>query len=199
MGSVSPLPDVPDALADELVERVHRPMVAEMARRGTPFQGVLYAGLMMTVDGPRVIEFNVRFGDPETQALLSRLSGDLLELLRTAAAGELADGPVAVHSGSCVAVVLAAPGYPAAPETGGVISGLDAAAATGAEVYHAGTARSANGDIVTSGGRVLAVAHHGSTVAEARERAYAAADLIDFPGRQMRRDIALGLETAAHS
>jgi phosphoribosylamine---glycine ligase len=199
MGSVSPLPDVPDALADELVERVHRPMVAEMARRGTPFQGVLYAGLMMTADGPRVIEFNVRFGDPETQALLSRLSGDLLDLLRTAAAGELADGPVAVHSGCCVAVVLAAPGYPAAPETGGVISGLDAAAATGAEVYHAGTARSANGDIVASGGRVLAVAHQGATVAEARERAYAAADLIDFPGRQMRRDIALGLETAAHS
>jgi phosphoribosylamine---glycine ligase len=199
MGSVSPLPDIPDTVADELVERVHRPLIAEMARRGMPFRGVLYAGLMMTADGPRVIEFNVRFGDPETQALLSRLSGDLLDLLRRAAAGELADGPVAVTAQTCVAVVLAAPGYPTAPEIGGVISGLDAAAATGAEVYHAGTARAPNGDIVTAGGRVLAVAHHGTTVAEARDRAYAAADLIDFPGKQIRRDIALGLETVTHS
>ncbi len=196
MGSVSPVPDIPDALADELVDSVHRPVIAEMARRGIPFQGVLYAGLMMTPDGPRVLEFNTRFGDPETQALLPRLEDDALDLLTSAAAGGLQDGPVRVNDGAAVAVVLAAHGYPASPRSGDVISGLDEAAATGAEVYHAGTTIGEAGAVVTSGGRVLAVSARGDSVADARARAYAAAELITFDGRQMRGDIASGMETA---
>ncbi|HVH00980.1 MAG TPA: phosphoribosylamine--glycine ligase [Miltoncostaeaceae bacterium] len=197
MGSVSPVPDIPDALADELLDRVHRPVVAEMARRGAAFSGVLYAGLMMTADGPRVLEFNTRFGDPETQALLPRWEDDALAVLTAAAEGRLEDGPVAVNDGAAVAVVLAAAGYPGAPRAGDEISGLDAAAASGAEVYHAGTATGQGGAIVTAGGRVLAVSARGGDVAEARERAYAAADLIAFDGCQMRRDIAAGMTTSA--
>jgi phosphoribosylamine--glycine ligase len=193
MGSVSPVRDVPDDLADELVDRVHRPVIAELARRGVPFSGVLYAGLMMTPDGPRVLEFNVRFGDPETQALLPRLADDPFDLLLAVATGDLPDRPVAVTPGACVAVVLAAADYPGTPRTGDVISGLDAAAAAGAEVYHAGTARDAEGRIVTAGGRVLAVAQRGATVAEARAAAYAAARHITWEGMQMRTDIAAGL------
>ena len=195
MGSVSPVPDVPDALADELIDRVHRPVIAEMERRGTPFQGVLYAGLMMTPDGPRVLEFNTRFGDPETQALLPRLDDDLLALLTAAADGDLHDGPVRVNDGAAVAVVLAAHGYPGTPRSGDVIGGLDEAAATGAEIYHAGTMPGPDGTIVTSGGRVLAVSARGTSLADARARAYAAAELVTFDGRQMRGDIASGMET----
>jgi phosphoribosylamine--glycine ligase len=193
MGSVSPVPDIPDALADELIDRVHRPVIEAMARRGTPFQGVLYAGLMMTPDGPKVLEFNTRFGDPETQALLPRLDEDLLALLTAAADGELEDRPVRVNDGAAVSVVLAAHGYPASPRTGDVISGLDEAAATGAEVYHAGTAPGPDGTIVTSGGRVLAVSARGDSVEDARTKAYAAAELITFEGKQMRRDIAAAM------
>jgi phosphoribosylamine--glycine ligase len=193
MGSVSPIPDLPEAEADRLVDLVHRPVVAEMARRGTPFTGVLYAGLMMTPDGPRVLEFNVRFGDPETQALLPRLAEDALWFLGGAARGSVTDGPVAIDPDPCVAVVLAAAGYPGTPRQGDPITGLEAAAATGAEVYHAGTRTNDAGEIVTGGGRVLAVAQRGTTVAEARAKAYAAADLIAWEGMQMRRDIALGL------
>ncbi len=194
MGSVSPVPDIPEALAEELVDAVHRPVIAEMARRGIPFQGVLYAGLMMTPDGPRVLEFNTRFGDPETQALLPRLEDDALELLTAAAAGGLRDGPVRVNDGAAVAVVLAAHGYPGTPRSGDVISGLDEAAATGAEVYHAGTGWGEGGTFVTSGGRVLAVSARGDSVATARAAAYAAAELITFDGRQMRGDIAAGMD-----
>jgi phosphoribosylamine---glycine ligase len=193
MGSVSPIPDISDAEADRLIDAVHRPVVAEMARRGIPFSGVLYAGLMMTPDGPRVLEFNVRFGDPETQALLPRLAEDAVELLGGAARGSLPDRPVRVHEDPCVAVVLAAAGYPGTPRHGDVITGLDDAMATGAEVYHAGTRTNDTGQIVTAGGRVLAVAQRGITIAEARARAYAAADLIAWEGMQMRRDIALNL------
>lgn len=196
MGSVSPVPDVPDALADELLERVHLPVVAEMARRGTPFAGVLYAGLMMTPEGPRVLEFNVRFGDPETQALLPRIDDDLVELLSAAADGALPDRPVRVSPDASVAVVLAAEGYPGAPRTGDPIAGLDDAKALGAEVFHAGTAKGPDGAIVTAGGRVLAVAATGPGIAEARRRAYAAAELVRFRGRQMRGDIAAGLDGA---
>ena len=195
MGSVSPPPDIPDALADELIDLIHRPVLAEMARRGTPFQGVLYAGLMMTPDGPRVVEFNTRFGDPETQALLPRLDEDLLALLTAAADGTLEDRPVRVNDGAAVAVVLAAHGYPGTPRQGDVIEGLAEAAATGAEVYHAGTAPGQGGTIVTAGGRVLAVSARGDSVADARAKAYAAAELITFEGRQMRGDIAAGMET----
>ncbi len=164
-----------------------------MARRGLPFSGVLYAGLMMTPDGPRVLEFNVRFGDPETQALLPRLAEDALWLLGGAARGTVPDRPVAIDPDPCVAVVLAAAGYPGTPRQGDPISGLEEAAATGAEIYHAGTRTDTAGRIVTGGGRVLAVAQRGTTVAEARTKAYAAADLISWEGMQMRRDIALGL------
>ena len=194
MGSVSPVPDIPDHLADSLVERVHRPVIAEMARRGIPFNGVLYAGLMMTPDGPRVLEFNVRFGDPETQALLPRVEGDLGEILLAAATAGLADAPVPVAAGASVAVVLAAADYPGDPRTGDSITGVDAALATGAQVFQAGTTRTASGDLVTDGGRVLAVQAHGSDLREARARAYAAADLIHFDGMQMRRDIAAGMD-----
>jgi phosphoribosylamine---glycine ligase len=193
MGSVSPVPDIPDSQADALIDQIHRPVIAAMAARGIPFQGVLYAGLMMTADGPRVLEFNTRFGDPETQALLPRLDEDLLALLTAAADGELEDRPVRVNDGAAVSVVLAAHGYPASPRTGDVISGLDEAAATGAEVYHAGTAPGEGGTIVTAGGRVLAVSARGDSVEDARAKAYAAADLIAFDGRQMRRDIAAGM------
>jgi phosphoribosylamine---glycine ligase len=196
MGSVSPVPDIPDALADELVDAVHRPVIAELARRGTPFQGVLYAGLMMTADGPRVLEFNTRFGDPETQALLPRLEDDALDLLTAAAEGDLPDRPVRVAEGAAVAVVLAAAGYPGTPRDGDVITGLDEAAATGAEIYHAGTAVGEGGTIVTAGGRVLAVSARGDSVSDARARAYAAADLIAWEGRQMRGDIASGMDDA---
>lgn len=195
MGSVSPVPDISDSLADELIDTVHRPVLAEMARREIPFSGVLYAGLMMTPDGPRVVEFNTRFGDPETQALLPRLDEDLLPLLRSAADGTLEDRPVQVNDGAAVAVVLAAHGYPGTPRQGDVIDGLAAAAAAGAEVYHAGTAPGPGGTIVTAGGRVLAVSARGDSVPQARATAYAAAELITFEGRQMRGDIASGMES----
>lgn len=188
MGSISPVADVPDALADELLDRVHRPVVDEMARRGAPFSGVLYAGLMLTADGPRVLEFNVRLGDPETQALLPRVDDDLGSYLAAAADGALPDAPLRVSPEAAVAVVLACAGYPADPRLGDPITGL-AEAAEDADVYHAGTARGPDGGIVTAGGRVLAVAARGADVPEARRRAYAAADRIDFAGRQMRRDI----------
>lgn len=195
MGSVSPVPDIPDDLADALVESVHRPVIAELARRGIPFCGVLYAGLMMTPAGPRVLEFNCRFGDPETQALLPRLEEDAVELLLAAAEGRLADGPVAVTPQASVAVVLASAGYPGTPRTGDAIDGLDEALAAGAEVFHAGTRRDETGAVVTAGGRVLAVSARGDTVEDARAAAYAATAHIRFAGMQMRRDIAEGMST----
>jgi phosphoribosylamine--glycine ligase len=194
MGSVSPVPDIPDHLADQLVDEVHRPVIAEMARRGIPFSGVLYAGIMMTPGGPKVLEFNVRFGDPETQALLPRVGGDLGEILLAAASGGLADQPVPMTPQASVAVVMAAANYPGDPRTGDVITGIAEAQATGAEVFQAGTARGADGQLVTNGGRVLAVQALGDTVQQAREAAYAAADLVHFDGEQMRRDIAAGMD-----
>jgi phosphoribosylamine---glycine ligase len=196
MGSVSPVPDIPDALADDLVERVHRPVVAEMARRGIPFSGVLYAGIMMTPDGPRVLEFNTRFGDPETQALLPRVDEDLLALLQAAADGTMEDRAVRVSSEPCVAVVMAAANYPATPRTGDPIDGLDDAEFDGAQVFHAGVAADDQGRIVTAGGRVLAVAARGATIEKARARAYAGAAKITIDGAQMRSDIAAGMDAA---
>jgi len=189
MGSISPPADISDALADELLETVHRPVVAELARRGTPFTGVLYAGLMLTPDGPKVVEFNTRFGDPETQCLLPRIDEDLVEALIAAADGRLDDRPLRLSPDPCVAVVLAAAGYPGTPRSGDPIEGLDEAAALGVEVLHAGTAANGDGRIVTAGGRVLAVAARGVDVATARDRAYAGAERIRFDGRQMRTDI----------
>ena len=185
MGSFSPLPDVPDEASAEIVDTVHRPVLRELARRGTPFHGLLYAGLMRTDDGIRVIEFNCRFGDPETQSLLPRLESDLLSLL----AGEPAE--LRVSPQAAVTVVVAGDGYPAHGDSGTPIEGVADAEATGALVFHAGTAVQ-DGQLVTNGGRILDVVALGETVAEARAAAYSAADRIHFAGMQLRRDIARG-------
>jgi phosphoribosylamine---glycine ligase len=190
MGSYSPVPLLSTGEADELVDAVHRPVLRELAARGIPFQGLLYAGLMLTDDGPRVLEFNCRFGDPETQAILPRVESDLLEALAAAAAGSLAGVEVTIAEEAAVTVILASPGYPDAPETGVPIGGLDDAERSGALVFHAGTALRADA-LVSSGGRVLNVTGVGSSLAEARERAYRAVELLDFPGALYRRDIAI--------
>ncbi len=190
MGSYCPVPAVDDSAARELVSRVHQPVLDELARRGTPFQGVLYAGLMMTPQGPRVLEFNVRFGDPETQAILPRLRSDLLELVQAALQPGGLDGvELEWAPESAVTVVLASPGYPENPVTGQVISGLDAVR-DDVFVTHAGTATAPDGSLVTAGGRVLGVTALGRDADAARAAAYAAADMIDFQGKQMRGDIA---------
>jgi phosphoribosylamine---glycine ligase len=192
MGSYSPVPAVDDARAQEICAAVHQPVLDELARRGAPFHGVLYAGLMMTTTGFNVLEFNVRFGDPETQAILPRLRTDLLGLLCAACRpGGLRDAaPLQWAPQTAVTVVLASAGYPESSSSGDVISGLDD---VGRDVLvtHAGTARNAAGEIVTAGGRVLSVTALGDAAADARSGAYAAADMIHFSGRQLRRDIAL--------
>jgi phosphoribosylamine--glycine ligase len=189
MGSYSPVPEADDALVERVRAQVHQPAVDELARRGTPFHGVLYAGLMLTAGGPRVLEFNVRFGDPETQAVLPRLRGDLLDLLeRAARPGGLAGAALEWDARAAVTVVLASRGYPESSSSGDVITGLDRIP-DGVEVTHAGTARR-DGALVTAGGRVLNVTGLGEDLRSARERAYAAADVIAFEGRQLRRDIA---------
>lgn len=192
MGCYSPVPEVDEARAVELCTAIHQPVLDELARRGTPFQGVLYAGLMMTPDaGPKVLEFNVRFGDPETQAILPRLRSDLLALLQAAAEpGALRDHELAWASDTAVTIVLASAGYPATASSGDPITGVDDAA-DGAYITHAATARGSDGSLVTAGGRVLNVTALGHDAAAARARAYAGADMVDFPGKQMRTDIAL--------
>jgi phosphoribosylamine---glycine ligase len=189
MGSYSPVPEIDDALVERIRAEVQQPVVDELARRGTPFHGVLYAGLMLTGDGVKVLEYNVRFGDPETQAVLPRLRSDLLDLLeRATRPGGLAGARLEWDARSAVTVVLASRGYPASSSSGDVISGLERVP-DGVEVTHAGTAQR-NGDVVTAGGRVLNVTALGDGTQSAREHAYAAADVIDFDGRQLRRDIA---------
>jgi phosphoribosylamine---glycine ligase len=186
MGSYSPVPDVGDVEA--IAAAVHQPVVDELARRGTPFHGVLYAGLMLTADGPKVLEFNVRFGDPETQAVLPRLRSDLLDLLtRATRAGGLAGAQLDWDERFAVTVVLASGGYPQSSSSGDVITGADQ---DDVEITHAGTALR-DGQLVTAGGRVLNVTALGADPAAAREAAYAAADQIQFEGRQLRHDIAL--------
>jgi phosphoribosylamine--glycine ligase len=188
MGAYSPVVGAPDP--DELCAAIHQPVVDLLRERGTPFHGVLYAGLMLTPDGPQVIEFNVRFGDPETQGVLLRLRSDLLEILTAATRpGGLASIHMDFTEDWAVTLVLASKGYPATSSAGDVITGLDAVPA-GVEVTHAGTARHDDGTIVTAGGRVLNVTALGPDPAAARSAAYAAADLIKFDGRQLRRDIA---------
>jgi phosphoribosylamine--glycine ligase len=188
MGSYSPVPGIDQARTEELVATIHQPIVDLMRARGTPFHGVLYGGLMLTEDGPRVIEFNVRFGDPETQALLPRLRSDLYDaLLAATRPGGLASVSLGWSSECAVCVVLASAGYPESSSSGDVISGLDALGER-VEVLHAATARSGS-DFVTAGGRVLSVTALGGDAEAAREAAYAAAEMIDFPGRQLRRDI----------
>ena len=189
MGSYSPVPGFGPAEVEEIVDVVHRPVVAAMARRGRPFHGVLYAGLMIAADGPKVLEFNVRFGDPETQAVLPRLRSDLLDLcLAAREPGGLAGAAAEFGEDWAVTVVIASAGYPQSSSKGDVIHGLDEAAEL-AEVTHAGTAEG-DGEIVTAGGRVLNVTALGRTPAEARDRAYDAARRISFDGMQMRSDIA---------
>ena len=193
MGSYSPLTWAPDDLVDETVRTVLQPTVDEMRRRGTPFAGLLYAGLALTSKGLRVVEFNARFGDPETQVVLARLESPLAALLHAAATGTLADlPPLRWSDDAAVCVVIAAEGYPESPVTGGVITGLgEADALAGVDVLHAGT-RADGDDIVSSGGRVLSVVGRGPSIEAARERAYAAVELIGLPGSHHRSDIAAG-------
>ena len=190
MGSYSPVPGFDNGQAKALAAAVHQPVIDEMRRRGTPYHGVLYAGLMITDSGPKVLEFNCRFGDPETQAVLPRLRSDLLDLLdRSARPGGLEGAEPEWSPDWAVTVVLASRGYPESSSKGDVIEGLGSIDSGDAEVFHAGTAE-IDGKLVTAGGRVLNVTGVGASPTEARERAYDAADKIQFDGKQMRRDIA---------
>ena len=192
MGAYTPLPWAPSELVGDVLDRVLQPTVDEMARRGTPYAGLLYAGLALSSRGMRVVEFNARFGDPETQPLLALLDSSLSTLLHAAASGRLHEvQPPRFRSDAAVAVVVAADGYPDAPRKGDPITGIDVAEAMdGVEVVHAGTAYDADGQLVTAGGRVLAVTATGPDLPLARERAYAGVAAIDIPGAQFRTDIA---------
>ena len=187
MGAYAPVPWLQDMNA--LAEEVNRPVVDELARRGSPFVGCLFAGLMLTADGPRVLEFNARFGDPETQVLMPLVEGDFLEVLAGAAHGDLAGSHLSLREEAAVNVVVAAPEYPERTDNGSEITGIEAAEAAGAFVFHGGTAIQ-DGRLVTHGGRILSVAATGATVAEARERAYEAVAHVSFNGAKFRRDIA---------
>ena len=189
MGAYSPVPGVGEPEVDELVDAVHRPVLAELASRGTPFAGLLYAGLMLTDDGPRVLEFNCRFGDPETQSILPRLEGDLLEALAGAAVGAL-QTDLSAGDNAAVTVVLAAGDYPEHGDSGTPIEGVEDAEAAGALVFHAGTAR--QGDtLVTNGGRILNVTATGDDLVSARAAAYEAVGRISFASMRFRQDIGL--------
>ncbi len=191
MGSYSPIPEVDSDRAAEICMAVHQPLLDELARRGIAFHGCLYAGLMLTHDGPKVLEFNVRFGDPETQAILPRMRSDLLELLeRAIVPGGLERVEVDWAQETAVTLVLASRGYPESSSKGDVITGLEQVPPA-VHVAHAGTARDAAGTLITAGGRVLNVTALGEDAASARAAAYAAADMIEFEGKQLRRDIAL--------
>jgi phosphoribosylamine---glycine ligase len=190
MGSYAPVPGLDESSVEDLLDLVHRPVLAELGQRGAPFVGVLFAGLMLTDDGPKVLEFNCRFGDPETQSLLPLLGGDLVELLAAAAAGELGGSSVEVTPGAAVTVVLAAANYPESGDRGTAIDGIEEAEAVGALVFHAGTALHGS-RVVTNGGRILGVTGLGDTIGDARIAAYGAADVIAFDGARRREDIAL--------
>ncbi|GGB29063.1 phosphoribosylamine--glycine ligase [Flexivirga endophytica] len=191
MGAYSPLPWAPDDLVDDVVARIAQPTIDEMRRRGTPFAGVLYVGLALTPAGPRVIEFNARFGDPETQVVLARLRTPLGALLRAAADGTLEDLPPLVwQDDAAVTVVIASEGYPAAPRTGDVISGADGEGSDAAYLLHAGTARDDAGSLVSSGGRVLSAVGVGTDLAAARAAAYEVVAGVQLRGSHHRTDIA---------
>ena len=198
MGAYSPAPVVTPAIHARIMREIIEPTVATMARRGTPFQGVLFAGIMVTPEGPKIYEYNCRFGDPECEVLMLRLKSDLLTALRATVDGTLKSFDLRWHDDAALTVVMAAKGYPGSYVTGSEIRGLAAAAADGAEVFHAGTKR--DGDrLLANGGRVLAVTARGKSVAEAQRRAYAAVDRIDWPDGFCRRDIgwrAVAKETA---
>jgi phosphoribosylamine--glycine ligase len=189
MGAYSPAPVMTPAMIERTMREIIDPTVAAMVQRGTPFKGVLFAGLMITAEGPKLIEYNVRFGDPETQVLMLRLKSDLLPALLAAVDGVLDRFDLRWYDDAALTVVMAANGYPAAPEVGTEIKGLDAAAAVdGVQIFHAGTRREAD-RLLAQGGRVLNVTARGRAVAEAQARAYAAAARIDWPGGFYRRDI----------
>jgi phosphoribosylamine--glycine ligase len=201
MGAYSPLPEEDEGLVDRLMDEAIEPTVAALRRRGVDYRGVLYAGLMLTPEGPRMLEYNVRFGDPETQVVLPRLDGDLAGFLRSVADGRMGPVPPA-RPEAAVCVVLAAPGYPSAPRTGDVISGLGpdgqpAADAPGVTVFHAGTAREGEGPFRTAGGRVLGVTALGPDLPAARDKAYGALSGISWPGMVVRGDIAAGVTAGA--
>ncbi len=198
MGAYSPVAVVDDRLVDRVLDEAVEPLVGALRRRGIDYRGVLYAGLILTVDGPRVLEYNVRFGDPETQVVLPRLTEDLTGLLAEAAAGRLRTEP-RFSPEAAVCVVMASEGYPGTPRTGDAIDGLERAAVLpGVTVFHAGTELDAGGRFLTAGGRVLGVTATGPDVAEARRRAYAAVACIGWEGARYRTDIAAAIE-AAHA
>ncbi len=189
MGAYSPAAVLTPELEERALGEIVRPTIDALADAGTPYVGVLYAGLMLTADGPKLIEYNVRFGDPECQVLMARFAGDLVELLLAVAEGRLADQPEPAFSPDvALTVVMAAKGYPGTPAAGGAIAGIDAAEAIGAVVFQAGT-KQADGKLVASGGRVLAVTATGTDVKHAQAAAYRAVDTIDFPDGFCRRDI----------
>ena len=188
MGAYSPAPVMTPELVERTMREIVEPTMRGMAEIGAPFSGVLFAGLMITEEGPQLIEFNTRFGDPECQVLMMRLKEDLLVLLNAAADGQLAHVSARWRDDPALTVVMAAKGYPGTPQKGSVIRGLDEAAATGAEIFHAGTALR-DGELVANGGRVLNITAMGKTVAEAQANAYAAVDRIDWPDGFCRRDI----------
>jgi len=194
MGAFCPSPAITDELMDRIEADILVPTIDALRRDGIEFRGVLYAGLMLTPAGPRVLEFNVRFGDPECQPLMARLDADALELLLATAEGRLETVDVAWKPGHAVSLVLAAGGYPESPRKGDVITGIDVAESMeSVSVQLAGVGRDADGRMVTAGGRVLAVTALGDTLTAARERAYAAINKINFVGKQLRSDIAAGL------
>jgi phosphoribosylamine--glycine ligase len=198
MGAYSPLDELGEDDLALLRRRIFEPVLAEMAARGTPFRGALFAGLMLTADGPRVLEFNVRFGDPETQAILPRLTTPLAPLLLAAATGVLPHSDtLPVTNGATVALTLAASGYPESPRTGDRIAGVAEARESGALVFGAGVGSDGAGGLEAAGGRVVTIVGHGSDVASAAAMAYAAAEHVDFEGKVVRRDIGRGLAVAA--
>jgi phosphoribosylamine--glycine ligase len=189
MGSHSPAGVMSGEAAAEVLEKVIHPTVAGMASEGRPFKGVLYAGLILTQDGPRVLEFNARFGDPECQAILLRLEDDLLPVLAAGARGEFDVRRLSFRKEVSACVVLASPGYPGRPAAGESIRGLDQAAELpGVEIFHAGTAMK-DGELVSAGGRVLSVCATDPDLADALRKAYAAVEKVDWPGKVYRRDI----------
>ncbi|HEY3140336.1 MAG TPA: phosphoribosylamine--glycine ligase [Acidimicrobiales bacterium] len=189
MGAYSPVPIAGEDVVGEVMDRFVEPTVAELRRRGIDYRGVLYAGLMLTPEGPKLLEYNVRFGDPEAQVVLPRLDSDLLDLLGEAASGHLHSTPSFVND-AAVGVVLATEGYPTDPRSGDVIEGLDKATDAGATVFCAGVASDDAGRLITAGGRALNVVGFGPTLSEARARAYSAVDCISWPGMYFRQDIA---------
>jgi phosphoribosylamine--glycine ligase len=196
MGTYTPLPHIDPAVIEEAVERIIKPTAVAMVKEGRPFRGVLFAGLMVTKEGPKVIEFNARMGDPETQVVLPRLKTDLLEIILAAMDGKLGQIPIEWSDEAAVCVILASEGYPGSYPKGRPIEGIDEAEKAGALVFHAGTALR-DGSLVTNGGRVLGVVGRGRDIEEARNRAYEACGLIRFEGMHYRKDIAAKALAAA--